>query len=408
MRFVTYLLSTCLIWASVGTSYADTVKAPRGWDDEMDGHVRIVRNDEAYIEIRPWESLHGATVKEWVKSYQYSFLAGAEYLSSNGVTKERHEGAYSITRSVKLGSEKGYSVLYGCPGQPGFVRLLLMEAPQKSFGKLFKGGFFIERVCKKEPKGRTEEVVVDLHTSEPVIRQEPDPIATPEPAPAPAPVSRPGVTSGRTLSAAEANALIPAQHRPSLVTSRLKQSFKGFPATLTYEATISMTFPNGYTTSCADWDPLTLAPTPESVGAKVDKCTVSRQVEAGSSVGAFEPGQTVDVSFGRVSATGFDGHISSSTQMSGGDLMMTRDGRIAVGRFSFNSIQAGTNNITSTRTAKTLTGDYYLNGYTITIVSDDGEVFHGFTGFTSNENSLKIDHLYLNGEHYWDRKKTGS
>lgn len=47
----------------------------------------------------------------------------------------------------------------------------------------------------------------------------------------------------------------------------------------------------------------------------------------------------------------------------------------------------------------------YLNENTITIVSLEGEVTHGFIGYSTDEETGKIIALYLNGEHYWDRKK---
>jgi len=212
-------------------------------------------------------------------------------------------------------------------------------------------------------------------------------------------ISKPPVISQSRTS-------IPSANRPIGAYTRLEESWVGFPAMLTYKAKLGLVFPNGNFVSCANWDPAVLDPTPESVGRAIKKCDVTKwQGSQEKKTKGFSKGQTLDIKFGNVSANGFDWGSSSSSQISGSNLLMTKSGRIAIGKYRGTSVSSGGNGAGSSSRTRPLTGTYVLDDYIITITTNRGEVVNGFIAWSSDRGSRKIDHIYLNGEHFWNRKK---
>ena len=84
---------------------------------------------------------------------------------------------------------------------------------------------------------------------------------------------------------------------------------------------------------------------------------------------------------------------------------MTKDGRIQIGKFNAFSVKSGRSGAGGGNRKTAVSGRYYLNGHTITIKDNRGRVYHGFIAASSNQGSRKLDHVFINGEHYWNRKK---
>lgn len=210
-------------------------------------------------------------------------------------------------------------------------------------------------------------------------------------------------TAGQQATPVE-SATVSEQNRPIASYTYLEKSWVGFPATLTFTARVAYSFPNGYTVYCANWDPRQLDPTPGSVGQAVDDCDVKKETPDKSPNKPFERGQTIDISFGNVSASGIDYGDSSSSSISGSTLRMTHAGQIAIGKFNAFSVYSGGNGAGGGNRKRALVGSYALDGHLITIVTDSGEELVGFISWESNKGSNQIDRVFINGEHFWNRE----
>jgi len=174
---------------------------------------------------------------------------------------------------------------------------------------------------------------------------------------------------------------------------------------LTYTAVSYLVFPNGYEVHCADWDPRYLDPTPESVGTVVDDCKVEKTKRKEFTSKKFMRGQTIDIDFGNVSASSTDMGLGSSSRISGSTLRMNKKGEIVIGKFSAFSINSSGNGAGGGKRRRGLRGHYELDGHIIKITTTDGDVHTGFISWESNEGSNTIDRVFVNGEHFWNRKK---
>jgi len=210
-------------------------------------------------------------------------------------------------------------------------------------------------------------------------------------------VSEVAQKTGKSAGSSNSASPIPASSHPASAHVVLTQEFQGFPAILVYEAALELTFPNGFTTTCANWDPTQLQPTPDSVGKHISGCEVRRGGSDGKRAFGFKHGDTIDVRFGNVDAVGNDFGGSSSTQIKRSELTMTHDGKIRVGRFRTTAVSAGGNGVNST-SADALSGRYALDGYTITITTDSGDTVHGFIAADVDPEKNEIGRIYLNGE----------
>lgn len=393
------LTGAIFVLASICTpAIAQDTKAPRGWTEKTTSEGRVLSKGTSKIVIGNWQSLGPQSLEAYLKDLEQSVPEGAQFVSSRGVKPERLDGAFAVTRKIKLNAKPAQSVLYGCQGQPGVARVLSMTVESGDFGNLMSGGLFLEKVCKQEPKGGPSDVAVAA--ASPGVEKRP--IAQTPAGVSPSSSTRVARPTGGYDLAAE-NAKIPSANRPIKTATILEDRWTGFPAVLTHKAYMLMQFPNGHATHCANWDLISQSPTPGSIGKK--RCKVTREEIAGDDpLNGFEPGATFDLKFGRISASGSDGIDSSSSTLSGGDLILSKDGRIAVGKFSAFSINVGGGTAgAGGGTRRQIKGRYYLNGHTITIETDDGELIHTFIGWASNRDSSAMDHVYFAGDHYWDK-----
>jgi hypothetical protein len=211
-------------------------------------------------------------------------------------------------------------------------------------------------------------------------------------------------------------ASIPVSRRPVRVAIKWTSGFSGYPAMPTYSISVYLFFANGYATSCADWDPAQLAPTPQSLGAARTDCSLNRwrqvkgalevQRDDGNWSGegladdviGFKPGERINIAFGNVRSFGVSGTVSTGT-MSGGDLAMRGDGQFAAGDWSVTNISGASVSGYASNSGRALVGRYYLDGNIIAVAGKDGRISAGFiTGTRSNG---QMDHVYLNGVHFW-------
>jgi hypothetical protein len=209
---------------------------------------------------------------------------------------------------------------------------------------------------------------------------------------------------------------IPVSRRPVRVAIKGTSGFSGYPAMPTYSISVYLFFVNGYATSCADWDPAQLAPTPQSLGAARTDCSLYRwrqgkgalevQGDDGSwssegfadDVIGFKPGERINIAFGNIRSFGISGTVSTGT-MSGGDLAMRSDGQFAAGDWSVTNMSGATVSGYASNAGRALVGRYYLDGNIIAVTGKDGRISAGFiTGTRSNG---QLDHVYLNGTHFW-------
>lgn len=396
MKFTALLLTISISILSSSLLIAQSIDPPKDWKQVQENGSRTLQNAESVLEIGPWKDLDGQSLSQILKNMESQVNPGLTFQSSKGVRDESVEGAWSVTRTVLRKGKKTYSVLYGCPGQPGYGRIFELTIGTTKYRDFISAGLFMEKVCKNEPKGGANEAIHDTENEVVEVNndQKTQPIAE---------ASNEGPISFEMLAAE--NAKIPNANRPLVAYSILEKRYRGLPSVLTYTAKLLMTFPNGNSTTCAKWNLITDSPTAASIEIKYERCKLKKEVEDDEKrLAGFEPGQLIDIAFGNVNASGLDYGTGSSSTLWGGDLIMTKDGRIEIGEFAAFSA-AASSAVSGGSNRSRVSGWYYLNGFTITIGMDDGEVIHGFIGSSSNKGSSKIDHVFLAGTHYWDRKK---
>jgi hypothetical protein len=382
---------------SPAASGKELVEAPGGWKETALGAQRIVSNGNATVTIHPWHSLQGRSPRQWLSGIVDKNPQDGVLLSIEDIKPETVPGAFSVSRRARFGEQKGYAILYLCPGQKGHARLMSLDVRDGGFGDLLKGALFGEAVCKREPKGAgnttAEEqlAVVEINKGSTSTDSSLTALASNNPA-------ENSVSDARLKTL---NQKIPAVNRPHKASLNMVSKFKGFPAILTHEVVMVPEFNGGFQLSCTDWDPgagVIAAELVDTKGCKVDGKKTKKLVSG------FEPGQRVTLAFGNISGFDVDGIEQSATSMSGGDVVMSESGEIAIGSWRVNNTLNSTAHTTSTRRNNSLVGRYYLNGYTITIMSNEGEVHNGLIGYTETDSGT-ISALFINGKHYWDRGK---
>lgn len=371
--------------AITSPAQAQTVQAPTGWSESQQGDKRVLTKGDIRIEIGPWQSLNGQSVRNWLKAQERKVTAGITYVSTQSFQAEPAvAGSYSLARTVRSNGAKQISVLYACPGRNKTVKLMQLRAvlSYTVARDVQRGAKFGEEVCAADSNVEGSSAAPRTTTTA-----------------SKSSVGRSAGGSSTSQSLAAHNAKIPAANRPRTAHIVLKDSWVGFPATLVSKATPQMTFPNGYSTTCAKWNPITQSPTPASAG-KLKRCKMERVAGKGKPARRFKPGETIDVAFGRI--TGFTG-LGGSSSISGGTLRMTKDGRIKIGGFRAFSASGSGSSVSGGSRKKAVSGRYYLSGHTITIESDSGQIYHGFIAASTNRGGRGFDNVFINGEHYWDR-----
>lgn len=208
----------------------------------------------------------------------------------------------------------------------------------------------------------------------------------------------PFLGSGSAQDLAQLNKAISQELRPVGADLYTRWVFKGFPAVRSLKLEMVLRFEDGTQLRCSDWAPLG-AVSPKKL-AQTKDCVVKGDKSEVPLYG-FEPGQTLAVDFGRTAGVSFDGLAGSAGGLSGGDLKMTADGQIAIGRWTANTVTGTGAGATSVKTGA-LVGRYYLDGNTITIRSTDGGVAHGFIAYSLNDEN-RVESVFLNGDRYWSR-----
>lgn len=253
-------------------------------------------------------------------------------------------------------------------------------------------------VRKKEPKG--------AGATSSTINKNPESITAQSDTEISASDNNASASAGKkqTVSDAQLAALnqqIPEAKRPTSASVYLDSYFIGFPAVLNYKAVMVLHFRNGRDLACSAWDPLGDFPDPDTKQGK--RCKFSGE-KTNDTISGFSPGQRLELAFGTIRGSSIDGLSGLATSISGGDLLMSKSGEIAIGRWNVNQLSASAASARATSTKRDgLMGRYYLDGHTITVLATDGEVVHGFIGFSPSDEKA-VGRVYMNGEHYWDRK----
>jgi hypothetical protein len=248
--------------------------------------------------------------------------------------------------------------------------------------------------------------------------------ATPRPASAPrATAAGPAAAPPAAIDAAlkKAIASVPPANRPIAMPTRQEVMMSGgFPYT-TYRPW--MLFANGYATdsSCYDWDPRQLAPTPQSLGAAGKKCDVVRwrkvgtkyqfQEENGSwdaaDTGAvlypFTPGLRLDRTLenqGGAGSVPITGMLSVNTVFQGG-LRLTSTGFMQSEWSNQTVVSGGGVGGGLGGSGKNFAGRYHADGYLIAVADPQGVIKIGFIGGSNDEGQRRYHYLYLNGKQYW-------
>jgi len=384
-------LSICLMQLCSLASASEIVKAPKGWKESQQGNTRIVSNGNASVLIGPWTFLRGVSADKVLQKASTTNPDGGVIISSKKIKPEnRVPGAFSVFRNVKFADSKGVSVLYMCPGKKGHARMLALNVKDGGMIDTFKGGKFLENVCSQEPKGAgpTDDRPTSNKKSKDKQTKKPaDPIAQ---------IKIPDI-SDETLRLA--NNKIPAHNRPMSASLYSEESWVGFPAMLITKVYMALYFDSNVSLGCSDWDPS--SELKASNLEKTEDCQFDNE-NSKVKIQSFKPGERLDLKFGTVSAASYDFGLSTGGTMSGGTLVMSKDGKIAIGNWQANHVNTSSSGASSSSEGAQI-GRYYLNGHTITIVTHDGNTRHGFIGYEKREG--KIAALYLNGKHYWDRSK---
>lgn len=424
----------CLGWLiailmsfAVTLANAQSIDDPGGWTASMQGDTRILERKDHWIRVGPMESLGDEHAASWLGSRPVSVPSDVPLIETSEVeADESTSGAWSQTRKFRMAGKTARHALFLCPGaEADSGRVIEMLIVGNKLLDLLAAGTYIDKLCKQSSTLPTstnggEGALADgsVEPSTPVAADASAASSQPdsEPAPAPAPASAsvetvqtvrreasnsPGQVDRQML--ARENARIPPENRPIAASTWLKTSWVGFPAMSVQRAHMLLYFDNGNSLSCADWDPTVLEPTAESAGAAIEDCQVERERPNKPALRGFEPGETIDIAFGTVSAFGNDWAGSSASSIAGGTLAMDRDGRIEIGSFTTNRVSSGGNGVAVSSQTGPLRGYYHLDGHTITIGTLEGDVLHGFIGWQSDSGSRRIDRLFLNGEHYWER-----
>ena len=375
MKPYIWLTGFFLLCSFVSQAVAQTVPAPKGWVEAVTGSSRLISKSTTQIEIFNWQDLRGQTIESYLKQIETIVPAGAVFISSEAIkpADSKIPGAFSISRKVEWNGKAGVSMLIGCPGQPGHARIISLNDSNGrlgGLGRIVTGGRFIQKVCKQ--------------------KQTPDQM-----------VSNPVVSSGEINSSTTAlsggdlaneNARIPKENHPdqAYVITKLETQGIGISMMVVPVPHMMMTFPNGYSTYCKKWNLVTQTPTPDSIGdnCKLTQESIKDSPRYSSGPGPkpallhpFKPGETLDFSLGRLSGVGYDlGTAGQSNIISKGELTLKKNGRIIIGNSVLSSIVPNADVAAYGNSKKSHGGRYYLNGYTITIETDVGDISHSFIG----------------------------
>ena len=195
------------------------------------------------------------------------------------------------------------------------------------------------------------------------------------------------------------NQQIPEANRPIGAKTYADWGYYGEGSSLKIRFTLI--FDNGIETRCANWDPAGEFPDSEKLGNS--RCKFPEDNPLGEALG-FKAGERVEIEYGsyeQLMAYGFGDSVAY--QSVGGSLKLKLDGTIGNSRTS-ESYQSDSDVLVNSGKNKSIAGRYYLNGHTITIHTDQGDVVHGFIGYDLDRDGA-MRRVYYNGSKFWDRKR---
>ncbi len=241
------------------------------------------------------------------------------------------------------------------------------------------------------------------------------------PAPSTASKTQPALTGKSEAALKAALAAVPKGNVPVFVGISGVGSFSGWPPSYIYTVSARPYFSNGYMTTCADWDPALLSPTPDSLGRAREDCSVQRWRKSGSAIEVeyepgkwsaesesddtvlrFKAGERLNVNFGNVGASGFSGPgMVNVGTISGDTLQLTPQGEFAAGSWSTTVVSGNGVGGGASTESRPRVGTYYLDGHLIATADASGNISRGFIAGVNDGSQL--GHIYLNGTHFWKR-----
>ncbi len=245
-------------------------------------------------------------------------------------------------------------------------------------------------------------------------------------APAPQPTTRTGPVGATTATGIDATlrealARVPAANRPVVMVLRQESSFSGGFSYSIYKPW--MLFANGYATdsSCYDWDPRQLSPTPQSLGQVQKDCDILRWRKTGNryqfldkdgwqtdeenqQMYPFAAGLRLEKNLENVSGAGGGAPIPgtiSVNSVSSGQLRMTKSGIMQSGWSNSVAISGGNIGGGSSGQGVDYAGRYYLDGFLVAVAGPTGQIKIGFIGGANDDGEPRYHRIYLNGDQYW-------
>ena len=170
MRYAIILILTCVLQVQPKSATANSLlPGPAGWQVHEQGHTRVFTKGKSRLVIGPWKNLNGRTLEVYLKSIENLVPDHVKFVSSRGVKPEGNYGAFTISRNIDMDGKRGTSVLFGCPGQPGYARVIEGSFLNSSLRDILTGGVFGAKACKEEAKGGASESVGAFDNSIPVV-----------------------------------------------------------------------------------------------------------------------------------------------------------------------------------------------------------------------------------------------
>lgn len=194
-------------------------------------------------------------------------------------------------------------------------------------------------------------------------------------------------TNSANFDLATENAAIPESNHPVSAVATIEIEVKLLPTRSVGVGHMMMTFPNGYSTHCNKWDLISQNPTPASIGSS---CKLTSEPQDDKALHPFNPGETIDAVLAGVRD---DNWLSSNSSLSAKrTITLTKEGKITLGSGTLSKLGIET-------TRKSISGRYYLNGYTITIETESGDLIHSHIGLLSKKNG-NTNSLFFHDNYY--------
>ncbi|MEL6868895.1 MAG: hypothetical protein AAFO81_03755 [Pseudomonadota bacterium] len=386
---------------------AETVRAPKGWNDTTADGIRVVSNAKATVRVHPWQHLGGQSLDAWLKEMEQTPPDGTRLISSGGVKRETVPGAYSVLRKVAFADSKGHAVLYACPGGNGYARLMTLDVVNGNFKDTFVGAMFGEKICKKAPKPTVvaQTVITEEREAEPVPDSPPvettsvpvEPSVNPTPVPA---ASRSKSTQANTKAPdglLELRGVIVMGIQPGGMFG-ITDDFLAMFDDGSYTEDLVTTFADGVQTSRRK--------NPKSWGTWRKRGDTVELREPGDNsyektrgtwrIAPSPEDYRLSGCFGRLNTSSGADYTSGTTVGVARTWCFWPDGR-----FTNSSTAFGSSSNASMRVSDKARGSYRIDGYVAHFVYDDGHTVTAAFGYASKDGN----HLLLNGKRFQGAKR---